>query len=166
MKKYTLAFLQRDGEICLAMKKRGFGEGNWNGFGGKVEEGESIEEAIVREIQEESGVVVKESNLEKVAVTEFLFADGKHLEVHTFFVDTWEGTPVETEEMRPQWFLYTEIPFEKMWADDEYWLPRALRGEKFRGKVWFQEDGKSIEKMEWVPITDFDNEQRTEWKLV
>lgn len=81
-------------------------------------------------------------------------------------MDTWEGEPVETEEMRPQWFDHTEIPFEKMWTDDEYWLPRALKGEKFRGKVWFQEDGTRIEKMEWVPITDFDNEQRTEWKLV
>ncbi|CAN0505072.1 unnamed protein product, partial [Ectocarpus sp. 12 AP-2014] len=32
-------------EILLGMKKRGFGEGKWNGFGGKVESGESVEEA-------------------------------------------------------------------------------------------------------------------------
>lgn len=82
---YTLAFLRREGAICLAMKKRGFGEGNWNGYGGKVEEGESIEEAVVREIQEESGIEVAVDVLEKVAINEFFFPDGKHLEVHTFF---------------------------------------------------------------------------------
>jgi ADP-ribose pyrophosphatase YjhB (NUDIX family) len=156
MKKiYTLAYLRKEGVICLAMKKRGFGEGNWNGYGGKLEEGESVEEATVREIGEESGVVVAPENLTKVAVVEFFFHDGKHLEVHTFFVDTWEGEPVETEEMHPQWFLHEDIPFEKMWADDEYWLPRALKGEKFLGKVWFQKDGTSIEKMEWESVFHF-----------
>lgn len=145
----TLGFLLKKNAICLAMKKRGFGEGNWNGFGGKVEDGESIELGTVREIQEESGVVVSETDLEKVVVNEFFFVDGKHLEVHTFFIRTWKGEPMETEEMRPQWFPYTEIPYDAMWADDAYWLPRVLRGEKLSGKVWFKEDGKTIEEMEW-----------------
>jgi 8-oxo-dGTP pyrophosphatase MutT (NUDIX family) len=35
------------------MKKRGFGEGRWNGVGGKVEPGESIEAALIREAKEE-----------------------------------------------------------------------------------------------------------------
>jgi ADP-ribose pyrophosphatase YjhB (NUDIX family) len=149
----TLGYLIKENEICLGMKKRGFGEGNWNGYGGKVEEGESIEEATIREVKEESGVIVELGALNKVAIVEFFFKDGKHLEVHTFFVREWKGVPVETEEMRPEWFPYEKIPYEKMWADDEYWFPRALAGEKLLGKVWFQDDGKSIEKMEWVPTT-------------
>ncbi|MCR4285983.1 MAG: 8-oxo-dGTP diphosphatase [Candidatus Kaiserbacteria bacterium] len=149
----TLAYLVDEKRVCLAMKKRGFGEGNWNGYGGKLEEGETIEQATVREIKEESGVTVLESSLDKVALVEFFFKDGKHLEVHTFFIRTWDGIPIETEEMRPEWFPYEDIPYEKMWADDEYWIPRALRGEKLFGKVWFQEDGKTIEKMEWSPTT-------------
>ena len=54
--------------------------------------------------------------------------------------------------MKPAWFQYVAIPYEKMWADDAYWLPRALSGEKLRGKVWFEKDGKSIENMEWTPL--------------
>ena len=151
----TLAYLLKEDSLCLAMKKRGFGEGNWNGFGGKVEEGESIKKGVIREIMEESGVVVTESDLDKVAIVEFFFKDGKHLEVHTFFVRTWKGEPHETEEMRPDWFSYADIPYKKMWADDEYWMPRAFAGEKLLGKVWFTEDGKSIEKMEWTSVAKF-----------
>ena len=41
----TLCFLLRKDEILLAKKKYGFGVGKWNGVGGKVEKGETIEEA-------------------------------------------------------------------------------------------------------------------------
>ena len=45
------------------MKKRGFGEGRWNGYGGKIKEGETIEESAIREIEEES--LMKVMKLEK-----------------------------------------------------------------------------------------------------
>ena len=32
----TLVFLREGGKVLLGMKKRGFGVGKWNGFGGKV----------------------------------------------------------------------------------------------------------------------------------
>ena len=48
------------------MKKRGFGKGKWNGFGGKVEEGECIEDSAVRELEEECGLQVHPSNLNNV----------------------------------------------------------------------------------------------------
>lgn len=38
----TLVFVREAGKILLGLKKRGFGEGLWNGFGGKVEEGETV----------------------------------------------------------------------------------------------------------------------------
>lgn len=44
----TLALIDRNNEILLGLKKRGFGEGLWNGFGGKVDPGEQIVDAAVR----------------------------------------------------------------------------------------------------------------------
>ncbi len=44
----TLVFARQPGKILLGMKKRGFGEGRWNGFGGKVEKGETIEQGARR----------------------------------------------------------------------------------------------------------------------
>lgn len=45
---YTLALIQNDRRVLLGLKKRGFGTGFWNGFGGKIESGESIDEAAAR----------------------------------------------------------------------------------------------------------------------
>jgi ADP-ribose pyrophosphatase YjhB (NUDIX family) len=137
------------------MKKRGFGEGNWNGYGGKVEEGESITSAAVREIEEESLVKVNERDLEEVALVDFIFEDGKHLLVHTYFVREWQGEPSETEEMKPRWYTFDAIPYDLMWADDIHWLPRALKGEKLRGTVYFNSDGESIKEMSWSTVDTF-----------
>lgn len=35
--------------------------------------------------------------------------------------------------MRPCWFAYDDIPYDKMWADDQYWLPLFLAGKLFVG---------------------------------
>lgn len=45
--------------IFLSQHNGAFNEGKWNGFGGKVEVGETIVEGAVREMQEESGLVVQ-----------------------------------------------------------------------------------------------------------
>lgn len=118
------------------MKKRGFGAGRWNGFGGKVSQGETIEDAAKREIREEAGVEV--STLDKVGIIEFEF-DGNPeiLEVHVFRTEDFSGEPTETEEMRPQWFHVSGIPFEQMWPDDIHWVPLLLDGKKFKGKFLF-----------------------------
>ncbi len=151
----TLSFLLRDDAICLAMKKRGFGEGNWNGYGGKLQDGETVLQGAVREIKEESGVDVDECDLEVVALTDFIFEDGKHLLVHTYFTRVWQGEPIETEEMRPRWYAYGAVPYDLMWADDIHWLPRVLKGEKLRGTVYFNSDGETIKDMEWKVIEEF-----------
>lgn len=151
----TLAFLLTEDQICLALKKRGFGEANWNGFGGKCEGEETIEESAIREIKEESEVDVLKRDLEQVGIIEFLFPNDLHLVVHVFFVRRWSGEPQETEEMKPEWFRFDQIPYEHMWADDPHWLPRVLHGEKLIGKVRFNEDGKTIKEMQWDKVEQF-----------
>jgi 8-oxo-dGTP diphosphatase/2-hydroxy-dATP diphosphatase len=135
-KQLTLCFIRQGDHVLLGMKKRGFGEGRWNGFGGKVAPGETIEEAARREMREEAGVEV--GALEKTGVLEFEFqGDPDVLEVHVFRAVDFSGEPTESEEMRPQWFRIDEIPFDSMWPDDRYWLPLFLEGKKFKGRFLF-----------------------------
>lgn len=132
----TLCVVLKDGEVLLGMKKRGFGEGQWNGFGGKVVEGESIEDAARRELEEESGI--RPRGMTEVGILEFAFeGDPKVLETHVFKIGNFEGEPLETEEMMPKWFKFEQIPFEQMWPDDRYWFPYLLGGKSFRGKFLF-----------------------------
>lgn len=141
----TLCLVRQDDRMLLGMKKRGFGAGRWNGFGGKVEENETIEAAAKRETEEECGVIITE--MEKVGIHEFEFADkrGDILEVHVFRVDAWQDEPEETEEMRPQWFTIDAIPYDEMWPDDIHWLPVFLAGKKFRTKFLFGEGDTVLE---------------------
>lgn len=139
----TLCIIHQHAKVLLGMKKRGFGEGRWNGFGGKVAPGETIEEAAQREIREEAGIEV--NNLERIGMIDFEFiGDPKILEVHVFRSTSFSGTPIETEEMRPQWFSIEEIPFSQMWPDDSYWFPLFLSGKKFKGKFFFQDNDRIL----------------------
>jgi len=134
----TLCIAHKHPRVLLGMKKRGFGAGRWNGFGGKVKEGETIEEAAVREIKEECGFETSRSGLSKRGIIEFAFEnDPVELEVHIFKIEDYDGEPVETEEMKPQWFYIDEIPFKQMWSDDLYWLPLFLKGRKFKARFKF-----------------------------
>jgi len=131
----NICFILKDGKVLLGMKKRGFGAGQWNGFGGKINPGETIEEGVKRETQEESGVII--SDLEKVGIVNFYFSGkSKYPKVHVFKTSSFSKEPVETEEMRPQWFDIKNIPFDQMWPDDEYWLPLLLDGKKFQGEFY------------------------------
>jgi 8-oxo-dGTP diphosphatase/2-hydroxy-dATP diphosphatase len=137
-KQLTLCIIHQHPHVLLGMKKRGFGEGRWNGLGGKVEAGETIEEAARREVREEAGVETHE--LEKMGILDFEFEGNPEiLEVHIFRTEKWSGEPTETEEMKPRWFHVDEMPLEEMWPDDKYWIPLFLEKKKFKGKFLFGE---------------------------
>jgi 8-oxo-dGTP pyrophosphatase MutT (NUDIX family) len=144
----TLCFLIEGKRVLLAMKKRGFGEGLWNGSGGKVHEGEAIPVAVRREAFEEIGIHITEA--EQVALLHFFFPDDPakrdwNQDVHVFIVKNWLGDPKESEEMKPQWFDQGDIPLESMWADDKYWLPKVLSGEKVEGWFSFDDNNKVLD---------------------
>ena len=149
MKPATLIFLinKKTNQICLGMKKRRFGAGKWNGYGGKVDEGEEVIDAAIRELKEEAETTVNKEDLTQVAVLDFRFPHNSdwHQQVTVYLTYTWTGDPVETEEMRPEWFGLDKIPYENMWPDDILWLSKVIGGEKLSGEFIFDENEKIIE---------------------
>ena len=93
MKIQTLLFLiDKEREmVLLAMKKRGFGVGKWNGVGGKVERGEAIGDAVLREANEEIGVTVVPHDLMPVATIKFSFegSPADNIQAHVFITKKW-----------------------------------------------------------------------------
>ena len=138
----TLCFVIQDGQILLIEKKRGLGAGKVNGPGGRLERGETAEQATIRETQEEVGITP--TGVQWAGELRFQFRDGYSLHCTVYRASGWEGELMETAEAKPFWVRTDQIPYDRMWADDEQWMPRLLAGEKFRG--WFEFDG---ERMEW-----------------
>lgn len=142
----TLCLIIDADRVLLGYKKRGFGQGWWNGFGGKVEAGEGLEAAARREVNEEAGIALEE--VTKVGVLEFTFAD-KPAEIfvgHIFKGEGIVGEPHESEEMKPQWFAIEDIPYEQMWPADRYWLPVFLKGKTFTGRLHFSANNEILKK--------------------
>lgn len=128
-------------EVMLGFKKRGFGSGKINGFGGKQEKDETMEQCAIRELEEESGIKAK--TVERVGFLKFNMFD-KILNVHVYKTTDWIGTCVETDEMRPIWFDINELPLEKMWPDDEFWLPKVMAGKKVLCRFDYDDDDDTI----------------------
>jgi 8-oxo-dGTP pyrophosphatase MutT (NUDIX family) len=154
VKLLTLCIVHENNRVLLGMKKRGFGAGRYNGFGGKVGSGETIEEAAKREVKEEA--LITPTNLVKQGVIEFTFTTHQDvLQVHIFKTTAYTGEAGESEEMRPEWFEANKIPFEEMWKDDIFWFPLFLQNKMFKGKFHFDDKDEILEK-ELKEVTELD----------
>jgi hypothetical protein len=58
----------------------------------------------------------------------------------------WNGTPCESEEVNPRWFNIDEIPYDKMFPDDKYWLPLILENKRIKAYFEFDKDWNILSK--------------------
>lgn len=161
---YTLAVVRQHDKVLLARKARGFGEGVWNGFGGKVEAGETIEEAAIRECQEEACITPTHMNSRGVLTFHYTEPQRIHL-VRIFEVTQFSGTPTDTAEMSdPTWFSIDQIPYASMWADDQFWMPLLLAGKSFSGEFSFDAQNRIVDYNleESIVFRDFENARHRE----
>ena len=133
----TLVFVRREDSFLLIRKKRGLGKGKINAPGGKVDEGEALQEAAIREVWEEVGLRVW--NLSYAGQHRFQFVDGYAMHVHVFQTEEFSGESIETEEAIPMWINIESIPYDEMWEDDRIWIPLMLKGIVFSGVYIFSE---------------------------
>jgi 8-oxo-dGTP diphosphatase len=141
-------------EVLLGYKKTGFGTGKIVALGGHVEPGESAAEAAAREVKEESGIRVAPGSLAAAAHVTFIFPahPSWDMEVEIFTTANWSGQPSESEEIRPQWFPVTALPFDRMWQDAGQWLPRVLAGERLRATFTYADDNETIDAETITPL--------------
>lgn len=147
LRQATLCFLVKDTQVLLAMKEKGFAQGKWNGAGGKMDsKDKDIEETAIRETNEEIGVTP--TSLKQVAILNFYHLDKQewNQQVIVFLSDKWKGKPTESKEMVPKWFEFDEIPYDEMWEDDKFWLPKVLAGKRIEADFLFDDNQVLLEQ--------------------
>lgn len=146
----------RKNQVLLGLKRGDpeIGEGTLNGPGGKKELGETILECLLREVEEEVGLIPHPEMVEKVAVITF-YAGGKpSFEVHVYRTSSFIGEPHATESMIPSWYDIDEIPFNRMLESDQYWFPLLLSEKKFNAEVYYREKAKGFLGIKIFPFVD------------
>jgi len=148
MKETTLVFLLNDqNQVLLWMKKRGHGEGKRNGFWWKLINNETIFDAAIRELQEESGISIQPSDLTRWWVVYFVFPDSPEKDQKcAVFLGKYSGWFEESEEMSPMWWNIDEIPYDKMRDSDRVRLSKLLNWEAFEIKFKIDNNEKTIQE--------------------
>lgn len=97
------AIFDAEGRILLAQRPEGKSmAGLWEFPGGKVENGETPEEALCRELQEELQITVEPASLEPITFASFTYEDF-HLLMPLYRVVAWTGTPKGLEGQAIDW---------------------------------------------------------------
>lgn len=136
--KTVLCFVFERDEVLLIEKKRGLGAGKVNGPGGKIDPGETSLQATIRECQEEIGITPIDPK--PCGELFFQFADGLAQHCEVFRSEKAQGELIETDEAKAFWQPLQQVPYDRMWQDDEFWFPHMVEGRYFKGYFTFDDD--------------------------
>ncbi|MEP3634468.1 MAG: 8-oxo-dGTP diphosphatase MutT [Shimia thalassica] len=99
----AVALIDVDGRVLLAQRPEGKSlSGMWEFPGGKIEQGETPEQALIRELQEELGIDTWASCLAPLTFASHTY-DDFHLLMPLFACRKWDGIPSSQEGQKLQW---------------------------------------------------------------
>jgi 8-oxo-dGTP diphosphatase len=146
--KAVTCFIVKDGNVLLQERPQGkLWGGILNGPGGKVELGESSERAVVREVQEETGLIVNAPQSRGTVVLNIPTPQTMILSVDIFVARNSSGQETEREGSLA-WYPVSELPFQRMWGDQKYWLPAVLDGYSVFARVEYKESSLKLADLE------------------
>ena len=84
--------------------------------------------------------------MQKTGELEFIFKGNEKENNYTyvFVCQDWQGEPTNMGEGELKWFKIKDIPLDKMWDDDKYWLKNSLRGKYQHKRFYFDKNYKLI----------------------
>ena len=119
----AVALIDQDGRILIAKRPDGKSmAGLWEFPGGKVELGETPEQALVRELSEELGIKTWNSCLAPLTFASHAYEDF-HLLMPLFVCRKWEGILIPKEEQELKWVYSNELKTYPMPPADKPLIP-------------------------------------------
>ncbi len=132
MKNTTLCYILQ-GEDCLLLhrnkKQQDDNEGKWIGVGGKLQENESPEEGVRREVLEETGLTL--NHLQYRGLVTFVSNEVEGEYMHLFTSSQFEGSLIDCEEGTLMWRPFTDLFSLPCWAGDYIFLRQLLVNQTF-----------------------------------
>ena len=132
MQNTTLCYLEKDGKYLMLHRikeKNDINEGKWLGVGGHFEEGESPYDCAIREVFEETGLVLASANYR--AVVTFASDAYESEQMHLFTSDAFLGELIECPEGELCWIDKNEVLSLPMWEGDAVFLKLLLEKDEF-----------------------------------
>jgi len=131
--------------VLLGLKKDRYGKGFWVGFGGHWEPDESIRDCCLREVKQESGLLLKKvfrNGIINIVNHQFK----SEIDLYVFSSENFSGEPKANlkEILQCKWFPYDSLP-PNMWANDNTLLPWLFTGETFVGTTVYAHDGRLVQ---------------------
>ncbi|MBN2259611.1 MAG: 8-oxo-dGTP diphosphatase [Clostridiales bacterium] len=120
----SLCYIRKDGKTLMLKRdkrEKDFHKGKYNGVGGKFEKGETPEECLIREVFEETGLILNKFNYE--GIISFPMFDGVD-DWYTFVytASDFTGQVVDSDEGTLHWIEDEEIIKLNLWDGDPYFL--------------------------------------------
>ncbi|SHJ61504.1 NUDIX hydrolase [Tepidibacter formicigenes] len=146
MKNSTICYIEKDGKTLMLhrnKKQNDIHEGKWVGLGGKMEQGETPEECIIREVKEESGLNIKSPKLKGI-LTFPKFKDNEDWYVFVFTASEFTGNIIDCDEGELKWIDNDEILNLNLWEGDKLFLKWMNEDKFFSGKLVY-ENGELLE---------------------
>ena len=127
MKNSVLCYIEKDEKYLMLYrnkKKNDVNGGKWIGVGGKLEENESPDEALLREVKEETGLSLTSYKFRGIIT--FVSDTWEDEYMYLYTADCFEGEIIECDEGELSWvdkFSVLDLP---TWAGDRVFLTRLL----------------------------------------
>ncbi len=153
MKMTTLCYIEKEGKYLMlhrVKKHHDINAGKWIGVGGHVENGETPEECLLREVKEETGLMLTAYRLRGLVT---FLSDACEPELMCVFTaDAFDGELIECDEGELAWVEKSDVLALPTWEGDRVFLERLLSGDErfFSIKLRYEGD-KLVEKK----ITDY-----------
>ena len=142
MKNTTLCYIEKENKYLMlhrTKKENDVNHDKWIGVGGKFEPGETPEECVLREVQEETGLTLLKYRYRGLLT---FHADGWEDEyIHLYTADAFEGELIECDEGTLEWVPKDKIEELPLWEGDKIFLRLLAEEERiFSLKLRYEGD--------------------------